>query len=141
MKENNVVIDCGQGEYIKNLDEVPIPDYLDFKYDILNNKYEQPNRLDLLDSRGCINACHFCYERLFWPKYRAMSAKKLFEQIKKHISVFPQINYFYFNGLLLNGNLKNLEEFCDFIIENNIKISWAGQAVVRDDMTLNLLKK
>ena len=141
MKKNGKVIDCGQSEYIKNLDELPIPDYSDFKEDILNNKYEQTNRLDLLDSRGCINACHFCYERLFWPKYRFMSAKKLFEQVKKHLTDFPQINYFYFNGLLLNGNLKNLEEFCDLIINNNIKISWAGQAVVRDDMSLELLKK
>ena len=141
MKQNGNVIDCGQGEFIQDLDSLPIPDYSDFKDDILNNKYSQPNRLDLLDSRGCINACHFCYERLFWPKYRIISGQKLFEQIVKHIQTFPQINYFYFNGLLLNGNLKNLEIFCDLIIENNIKISWAGQAVVRNDMSLELLTK
>ncbi len=140
-KQNGKVIDCGKGDVVKNLDELPVPDYAEFKDDILNNRYAQPNRFDLLDSRGCINACHFCYERLFWPKYRTMSAKKLFEQIKKHITDFSQVNYFYFNGLLLNGNLKNLEEFCDLIIENGVKISWAGQAVVRDDMTLDLLKK
>lgn len=141
MKKNNEVVDCGQGEEVQDLDSLPIPDYSEFKDDIINNRYCQPNRLDLLDSRGCVNACHFCYERLFWSKYRTMSAKRLFEQVKKHINDFPQINYFYFNGLLLNGNLKNLEDFCDLIIENNIKISWAGQAVVRDDMTLDLLKK
>lgn len=68
MKKDGEVIDCGQSETIKDLDSSPIPNYMDFKDDILNNKYEQTNRLDLLDSRGCINACHFCYERLFWPK-------------------------------------------------------------------------
>ncbi len=141
MKKNSEIVDCGQGKIVKNLDSLPIPDYIDFKDDIINKKYEQPNRFDLLDSRGCINACYFCYERLFWPKYRTMSAKRLFEQIRRHISDFPQINYFYFNGLLLNGNLQNLEEFCNLIISNNIRISWAGQAVVRDDMTLELLKK
>ncbi|MEA5001120.1 MAG: radical SAM protein [Endomicrobiaceae bacterium] len=141
VKLKGKVTDCGSGDFVKDLDSLPIPDYSDFREDILNNKYSQPNRLDLLDSRGCINACHFCYERLFWPGYRAMSGDKLFEQIVRHMRDFPQINYFYFNGLLLNGNLKNLETFCDLIIKNGVKVSWAGQAVVRDDMPLELLKK
>lgn len=141
VKQNGNITDCGPGEVVKDLDALPIPDYSDFKEDIFDNKYSQPNRLDLLDSRGCVNACHFCYERLFWPKYRIMSAKRLFEQVLKHIKDFPQINYFYFNGLLINGNLKVLEEFCDLVIQNNIKISWAGQAIVRNDMTFELLKK
>jgi len=140
-KSNGSVADGGASDFIKELDDVPIPDYSDFKEDILNNRYSQPHRLDILDSRGCVNSCHFCYERLFWPKYRTMSANKLYEQIVKHTRDFPQINYFYFNGLLLNGNLKVLDEFCDLIIDNGIKISWAGQAAVRNDMSLELLKK
>ena len=141
MKLNGKIADCGAGEIVEDIDNLPIPDYSDFKEDILNKKYSQPYRLDILDSRGCVNACHFCYERLFWPKYRTMSAKRLFEHVKQHTENFRQINYFYFNGLLLNGNLKVLEEFCDLIIQNNIKISWAGQAIVRNDMTFELLKK
>ncbi|MCL2389795.1 MAG: radical SAM protein, partial [Elusimicrobia bacterium] len=138
---NGEIIDGGQPDYVKDLNSLPLPDYSEFKDDILNNKYSQPHRLDVLDARGCINECHFCYEQLFWPHYRSMSAKRLFEQIQKHMADFPQINYFYFNGLLINGDLKKLEEFCDLIIENNVKISWAGQATVRDDMTPELLKK
>lgn len=141
IKKDGKVKDCGEALYVKDLDELPFPDYSDFKDDIKTKKYAEPNRLDILDSRGCVNACHFCYERLFWPKYRTMSGKRIFEQISQHRAQFPQINYFYFNGLLLNGNLKVLEEFCDRMAESGLKIKWAGQAMVRDDMTKELLSK
>jgi radical SAM superfamily enzyme YgiQ (UPF0313 family) len=140
-KRGNEIVDSGDPEVEKDLDLLPFPDYADFKDDIENGNYSQPWRLDILDSRGCINACHFCYERLFWGSYRAMSGKRIFEQIVFHKKMFPQINYFYFNGLLLNGKLENLEEFCDLIIEQRLAVRWAGQAVVREDMTKPILMK
>ncbi|MBN1622717.1 MAG: radical SAM protein [Endomicrobiales bacterium] len=141
VKRSEKIIDCGNPGIPKDLDSLPFPDYSDFRTDIENKLYSQPERLDILDSRGCVNACHFCYERLFWQKYRTMSGKRMYGQIQYHIKDFPQINYFYFNGLLLNGNLKNLEEFCDLVIKNKLKIKWAGQAMINRDMTKNVLDK
>ena len=141
VKRGSKVVDCGEPEYVKDLDALPFPDYSDFKDDINNNTYSEPHRLDILDSRGCVNACHFCYERLFWPKYRTMSGGRIFEQLRQHMKEYPQINYFYFNGLLLNGNLKALEEFCDKVTDSGVKIRWAGQAMVREDMSRALLDK
>ena len=141
LKKNNKIIDCGNPDIVENLDLLPFPEYEDFKEDIEKNLYSQPNRLDLLNSRGCTNGCHFCYERLYWQKFRTMSAEKLFEQIVYHMKNFPKINYFYFNSLLLNADLEVLEKFCDLILKNNIKINWAGQAMIRKDMTKNILTK
>ncbi|MBN1823106.1 MAG: radical SAM protein [Endomicrobiales bacterium] len=138
---NGSIIDSGEGPAEKDLDALPFPDYSPFRDDILSGKYAQPGRLDLLDSRGCVNACHFCYERLFWPKYRRMGAERLVEQIRRHIGEFPNVKYFYFNGLLLNGDIGNLEQFCDLLIGAEIKITWAGQAAVSRKMTPQLLKK
>ena len=140
-KRNGEVVDGGTPRVVDDINQLPFPDYTDFAQDIADRRYAQPNRLDILDSRGCINACHFCYERLFWPNFRFLSAEKMFEQISDHRSRFPQIDYYYFNGLLINGNLKNLESFCDLVIAGNLRISWAGQAVVRADMTKDLLVK
>lgn len=140
-KQGGKIIDGGAADVVEDLDTLPFPDYRDFADDIRHNTYSQQGRLDILDSRGCVNDCKFCYERLFWPKYRSMSGKRIFEQIKFHRQSFPQVNYFYFNGLLLNGSLKNLEEFCDLVIADGMKITWAGQAVVRPDMDRSLLMK
>lgn len=141
MKRDKKIIDCGNPEIVEDLDELPFPDYDDFIDDINESRYSQPQRLDILDSRGCINSCHFCYEKIYWQKYRSMSGKKIFEQISFYKKKFPNINYFYFNGLLLNGDLKALEEFCDLVIESDLKIRWAGQAMIRGDMSRELLEK
>jgi radical SAM superfamily enzyme YgiQ (UPF0313 family) len=141
LKKNNKIIDCGNPEIVENLDQLPFPDYDEFKKDIEENLYSQPNRLDILNSRGCINGCYFCYERLYWQKFRTMSGEKLFEQILSHITKFPKINYFYFNSLLLNADLDVLEKFCDLVIKEKITITWAGQAMVRKDMTRDILQK
>ncbi|MHB9154492.1 MAG: B12-binding domain-containing radical SAM protein [Endomicrobiales bacterium] len=140
-KKGGEIVDGGATGVVRDLDSLPFPDYADFADDIRLGRYSQPERLDILDSRGCINACHFCYERLFWGKHRCMSGGKVFEQVRAHHESFPRVNYFYFNGLLLNGNLKNLEEFCDRVIESGLPLRWAGQAVLRPDMTLALLLK
>ncbi|MFC2061721.1 radical SAM protein [Elusimicrobiota bacterium] len=141
LKRNGKIVDCGNPPVVDDLDSLPFPDYEDFTDDIEKNTYSQAGRLDILDSRGCINACHFCYERLYWQKFRTMSGSRIYEQIKYHTDSFPQVNYFYFNGLLLNADLKVLEEFCDLVIDNDMKITWAGQAMIRADMTGALLKK
>ncbi len=77
-KKDGTVVDGGNPPVVKDLDALPLPDYADFAEDIHLKRYSQPERLDILDSRGCVNACHFCYERLFWGPYRAMSGRRLF---------------------------------------------------------------
>lgn len=54
---------------------------------------------------------------------------------------FPQVNYFYFSGSLVNGDMTALETFCDLVITNRLKIQWAGQAIIRPEMSKELLKK
>lgn len=125
----------------QELDKLPVPDYSDFKDDIELRMYKEPHRLDVLDSRGCPVCCHFCSEWQFWGKFRSKTGQKIFEEISSHLEDFPQVNYFYFIGSLLNGDIKALEVFCDLVISNDLKIQWAGQAIVRPEMTKELLRK
>jgi len=141
MKRKGKIVDGGYPPIVKNLDALPFPEYGDFTQEINEDSYSQPNRLDILDSRGCINSCHFCYERLYWQKFRTLSAGRIYEQISHHIKNYPKINYFYFNGLLLNGDLKVLNRFCELIIKNKTKIKWSGQAMIRAEMNSELLMK
>lgn len=141
VKIKDKIKDCGAPPVVKNLNRQPFPDYSDFEEEIKEGAYSQPRRLDILDSRGCVNACYFCYERLYWGKFRTMSDRRIFQQLKHYRKRFPRINYFYFNGLLLNGSLKTLNKFCNNVIESGISMTWAGQAAIRKDMSGKLLRK
>lgn len=135
------IVDGGYAPGPKNLDDLPGPDYSDFRDDIKARMYREPHRLDIFDSRGCVNCCHFCSEWQFWGKFRSKSGKKIFEEVRQHVRDLPQVNYFYFIGSLMNGDMKALEAFCDLLLRNKLKIEWAGQAIIRPEMTLRLLRK
>ncbi len=141
IKKDGQVIDCGEREVLKDLDLVPFADYSDFRRDILSGYYRQPERLEIFDSRGCITRCHFCSEWQFWKIYRTMSGERMFEEIAYQVRRFPGVDYFYFIGSLLNGNAKALSRLCDLLIRNDLKIRWAGQAIIRPEMTKELLEK
>jgi radical SAM superfamily enzyme YgiQ (UPF0313 family) len=52
--------------------------------------------------------------------------------------LMPHIN---FNDSLINGAPRELEKFCDMIIENGIEFTWGGMALLRKEMTRELLVK
>jgi radical SAM protein with 4Fe4S-binding SPASM domain len=141
LKKNGKPFYCGDRQPVRYLDSLPFPDYSDFKKDILLGHYRQPARLDILDSRGCITGCHFCSEWQFWKYFRTMSGKRMFEEVAYQMQRFPGVNYFYFIGSLLNGNMRELTNFCDQVISSGLKIRWSGQAVIRPEMTREMMEK
>lgn len=65
----------------------------------------------------------------------------MFEEIAYQVKRFPGVDYFYFIGSLLNGSVKALSKFSDLLIQNELKIRWSGQAIIRSEMTRELLEK
>ena len=53
-------------------------------------------------------------------------------------NVIPFIN---FNDSLINGNPKELDQLCDKIIDSGILFHWAGMALIRKEMSRELLAK
>ncbi len=120
---------------IEDLNTIPFPTFKGFNL----SKYELKT-LPIIGSRGCIRRCSFCSDCLMSRKFRTISAKKTFEEIKFHVTN-NKIRNFDFKDLIINGDLKSLEELCDLIIQSGIKIYWIGQGIIRKDMTPNLLRK
>jgi len=141
VKKNGSFVDCGDMGVVANLDELPFPDYSDFSEDILSGLYRQPERLEMLDSRGCPTRCNFCSEWQFWKRFRSMSGERMFTEISYQIKKYPKVDYFYFIGSLLNGNIKALSDFCDLVIKNGLRIRWLGQPIIRREMTKGFLQK
>ena len=129
-------IDCGDEQLLKDLNSLPYADYSDF--DI--NKYVK-KLLPIATSRGCLGSCKFCNESPHWKKYRYRTARNIYDEIVFQLARYPEIKEFWFNDSLINGDIKMLKELCDLIIKNKINIKYGGQALIKPEMSDELLKK
>lgn len=124
--------------YITNLDDLPFLDFSDLDLD----NYDDPHHVPFMASRGCIFRCVFCSSREYWKGYRAMSGKRIFDEIKYHyFRSDKKIKHIDFLDLLINGNIRSLVEFCDLISQAYLDINWSANAIIRPDMTWEVLKK
>ncbi len=135
------IIDSGDRPPLMDFDAMPFPDYSDFAEEIRAGVYSDPHRLDVLDGRSCVRRCEFCTEWQYWGKFRSRSGKRIFEEIRHQLSLHPSVRHFYFTGLLVNGNLKELSRFCDLVVESGLKFTWSGQAIVQPGMDRAMLRK
>lgn len=146
-KRNGMVIDGGLRAPIKNLDELPFPEFDDFSLDI----YDNPQQLPILTSRGCPYPCVFCSTKLFWAKYRTMSGERIFREILHQLKKYKNVKFFTFNDHTVNADMRSLSTFCDLVIEAKSKdrphrdrwehLSWRGAPVIRPEMNMEFLKK
>lgn len=136
-KKEGKVIDCGNRALISDLDKLPFADFGDFALD----SYGEPDRLPIYLSRGCPNRCVYCNENIVWRGYRFRSGRRVFEEMKYQLNRYRQVTHFDFADQLVNGNPKELSQLADLIIKEDLRITWAGQAIIRSYMTPELLNK
>jgi len=113
-----------------NLDQYPIPNFADFD----PNLYIVPNGLVTEFSRGCVAKCTFCEETHFW-NYRQRGYLSLVNEIQ-FLNKAYGFDSVWFIDSLINGSVKELEEFAKEIIKRDIKINFFGYA--RHDKRMNL---
>ncbi len=134
---------------IKNLDDIPYPTYDEFD---LDQYYYSRKSLDeftmkhlpLIISRGCVGRCKFCNDRTLWTSFRFRSAQHIFEEIRYEVDR-RNITSFVFQDLTGNGNLQQLEQLCDLLIDWTEKyihpLQWVTNAIARKEMKYELLVK
>jgi len=120
---------------IDNLNQIPFPTYEDFDLNLYPG-----NSLILEWSRGCIGKCAFCINYKFVKGYRYRTAEHIFEELRYHVEV-NHIRRFTICDPIINGNPKVLSKLCDLIIDYGLEISWIGEAIPREDMSLHLFQK
>lgn len=124
---------------IQNLDELPFPRFSEFDLKEYNQG-EDYKPLPLLLSRGCIRRCTYCIDCLMWPGYRFRSAAHIMEEIRYHL-MNNNAKAFEIIDLTCNGDLRQLSELCDLIIDSGFRFEWVSYAIIRKEMDINLLKK
>jgi len=133
---------------IRPLDTLPFPDFGDFTW----TDYPNPYLIPIMGTRGCVLQCAFCYETVYWKRFRMMSPTRIVDEIEHQISLHPLRDraaagdgrfYLMFGDSLVNGHLRTLRDMCDLIVERGLDIGWGGQATIdkrMDDEVCRQLK-
>ena len=148
MKIKGIVWQCN-GVFIHNkmrenidMDSLPFPDYSPLEDNYYYKSTYQYN-VPLVMSRGCPYRCSFCSVPDFIPEFRYRNVDTVIDEIKYWVNK-GQTNFFCHDSII-NGNPKWLKEFCEKIIENDLKITWGGnmrlQTTMRDLDTMRLYRK
>lgn len=122
-----------------NLDALPFADYTDYNLSeyshLFRDPFENPKGTDLLyltASRGCIRRCKFCDVGSRWPSFTSKSGVVIAQEMIHQVRTHPEVKEFYFTDSLLNGNIPQLNEMCDTLIEAKLDgVRWGGQFIVR----------
>ncbi|MBU2472444.1 B12-binding domain-containing radical SAM protein [Patescibacteria group bacterium] len=118
--DGQIIKNC-QREFIKNLDELPIPDW---------DAFLPAKQYPILSSRGCAFRCNFCM-RVLGNRIRFRDPEAVFEEMKYVYMRFkPDFFYFYDETF---GFYKDKAEqlLCSLIREGlNKKVQWSVQTRV-----------
>lgn len=136
IREQGILKDQGENDGIAQIDRIPFPAFDLFDMDYYTNKNEIP----ILFSRGCNYGCRFCCDKPIWGKYRMRQAENIIEEIKKRKRQHWGAR-FKNNDLMVNGDLKALDQVMDLLIREKLDIIWGSMARARQDMPEELLKK
>lgn len=117
-----------------SLDKLPFPTYEEFDLGLYGKS------LLVEWSRGCKGQCSFCKNYRLFSAYRSKSPDHIIKELKHHIEV-NNINEFTVTDNILNGNLPNLNEVCERIVREGLKIKWTGQIAPHKNMDLSFFKK
>ncbi len=138
-------------ELIKNLDELPMPDYSQANIGqylcimaknrpqlIINGiKISEAKFANIITSRGCKGRCTFCSNFIHWKyKVRFRSAKNILEEMKYLYS--KGVRMFNFNDDSFGQNKGIVIELCKGIIDSGMKIAFYT-AMRLDDVDEELL--
>jgi len=139
------VVDGGPREPIEDVDSLPYPDFDDLDLAHYTEQLQPPHDpsvwLTGLMTRGCVNRCDFCLQRVIWScRFRARSAASVVAELD-HQSARYHRTAFHFNDLAVNGHHRRLMELCDLLIERGAPYAWCGNANIDRRMDADYVRK
>jgi radical SAM superfamily enzyme YgiQ (UPF0313 family) len=129
---------------IQDLDTIPSPAYDLFPIEVYRlrrppNCLPEDFSMSVITGRGCSFKCTFC-QRLM-PGIRLRSVPNIIEEIK-YLKKTYSINYIDFEDDLTMTSKARMNELCEAIIKNELKIKWycEGRLNFVDEEILNTMK-
>ncbi len=142
-KENGEIKVNERRDVIKNLDELPFPDWdMVDKEDYFNPLAKKWPMATILSSRGCIGRCTFCTSPSFYGrKYRFRSAENVLDELEMLWKKgFKEV---LFRDETFTVSKERTEKICEGILERGIKLSWMCNIRIGsvDKELMKLMKK
>ncbi len=135
-KQNGKIIINPQRDFIKDIDEIPFPDYsiIDVeKYGkVINYGYTIRKQALLLTSRGCPFHCKYCFNFL-GKTYRPRSPGNVFKEIKYLYDAYGIKDFFIVDDTF-NIQKQRCAEILKLIIDSGIKIRLYFTSGLRGDI-------
>lgn len=129
---------------IQDLDRIPFParDLFPMQYYVNtpNWTFEIP-RADMMTSRGCPYNCAFCFHGIFQRQHRSRSVENIVEEMLRLHRDYG-VRAFNFHDDLFILNKRYVHEFCDALISQKARFSWAcdGRANIVDYEVLSKMR-
>ena len=130
-RDNGRVIIHHKANFIKNLDELPMPSYemIDFNdYYVDTTDWHNPKQISfktsvpIISSRSCPNSCNFCsMYSVMGPRWRARSAENVVDEIAYVYHNYGQ-SHFSFMDDNFTFNKKRTLEICNLIKKKDLNI-------------------
>lgn len=131
IRKNGDFVFNGAREVIKDLDQLPMPEYEDFgfrewtgtmKYSghmTMLESFDEVRYAEVIGSRSCPFSCTFCFSALGKP-YRKRSLDHVFREIDYLYKNFG-VNVFYFVDQLFSASNEHILKFAERIRPYNVK--------------------
>ena len=138
-RNGNEIVENADAPFIKDLDEIPLPDYEGFELEKYLGFKER--HLPLVTSRGCPYQCNFCSIKLsMGMKFRARSPENIIGEIEHWYN--KGWRSFEVDDDNFTMDMNRAHKICDMIIEKGLKITWKCDNGIRADrIDLPLLEK
>ena len=116
----------------QEISSMPYPDYDDYDFSL----YDQPVKLALCGSRGCVRKCAFCDVHEHWKKFTWRGGEQIYNEMV-YLSQRHDVTNFHFTDSLINGNLKEYRILMSLLAEYNRdrdeehKLKWYSYFIFR----------
>lgn len=139
-RADGTIFDGGLPDPVMNLDGLAFADFSDVDF----RRYTLNNRICMMTSRGCILRCAYCSEGANFLRYRYRSPESLADEVQQHVEMLRRVSgqrpHINFSDSLIDGRPEALTRFCELILERGIDFSWGGMALLRKEVTRELLE-
>jgi len=127
-----------------DLDTLPFVSKVYKKHLNIRNYYLSQSlypEVQIFAGRGCPQLCTFCQwpENLTGRGFRIRSVDNLLEEFKWIKENLPEVNDIFIEDDTFTTNKKYIAEFCQKLIDSNLKITWSCNS--RADLDYDTLKK